>query len=434
MSDPLAVLQPAERRGIALLFCYGFGNAAAYVLARTVADSAFLSRFGSDRLPELYMLSAGVVALSSVAYARCLPKWGLRATVVVTLMLFSLLSVALPAFMQSFPGSLVVLATSYLLAQIRGSLGTIQYATLLNEVFHGRRPERIVGLAGAGATLAGISMGIGIGVVSPNIPISWLLYAAAAIDLLTMLPLLALSAKRSLDADGNLQSGNHALDANAEWERRRSKPAAESATSIRILPASGYVRYIALTVTFCILATTFVEYQWKVTAAEVLDRDSGQLARYFGIFYAVVYLLTGMMQLLVTSSVLQKRGMLAGLLSYPMTLLATTLLAWVGSGSKFALPMITLCKGTDCLRRGLHDPTVQVLYSPLEKGARRKAITLVAGIAKPFAEAIAGFLLVVLSKQFSPEQMSPFVFATILLWLASSWRLWRWFRRTPKAA
>ena len=40
----------------------------------------------------------------------------------------------------------------YLLAQLRGSLGTIQYTMLLSEHFSDRRLERVVGVIGIGAT------------------------------------------------------------------------------------------------------------------------------------------------------------------------------------------------------------------------------------------------------------------------------------------
>ncbi|MEM8735940.1 MAG: hypothetical protein AAGG44_17055, partial [Planctomycetota bacterium] len=209
-----------ESQSVWLLFAYGFGNAATYSLARTVADSTYLAEIGSDRLAELYLLSAGVVALAAILYSAALPRLGLRRTIVGTLLLFAVATIALAISLRISPDSLGVVTAGYFLAQIRGSLGTIHFATVLNEQFGNNRPERIVGIAGAGATLAGFATGIAIGALSDYIAVENFLFAAAFLDLVTIAPLLILRIA--------FRASRNNTTAQASFKRRKRKATQQS--------------------------------------------------------------------------------------------------------------------------------------------------------------------------------------------------------------
>ena len=408
-----------ERHSVVLMFMYGFGTAAAYVLARTIADSAFLSHIDLEHLPALYMVSAGVVALSSLIYGHLVRHHGLRKLILLTLLLLAASSTVMPLAMERFADSLTVFAIVYVVAQVRGSLGTIQFATLLNEQFGHDQPERVVGLVGAGATLAGITMGTAIGLVADYVNVESLMYLAAVIDVVTMLPVLSL--KR---VSVNPMDSSHSLSVEAGLIQRGFR--------LRDALRSKYVVSIAGVVTVSVLAATMVEYQWKVTAANELQRDEETLARYFGFFYGTVYLITGLLQLFATGRLLQKRGVLFGLLAFPGALLAATFTTWVVSAERLLLWPMTLSKACDTLRRGLHDPSIQVAYSPLANDLRRQAIMFIAGMAKPFAEAAAAVALVAMTPWISPRQLAVVIMVLICCWLALDIRLWWQFRTLRK--
>jgi AAA family ATP:ADP antiporter len=412
----LKSIAPSERRSVGLLFFYGFGSAAAYVIARTVADSAFLSHIGTERLPEVYMLSAGVVALSSLVYARIVRKTGLRRVVLLTLLGLAVNSAVMPLVMLRFSSSLTVFAAAYLLAQIRGSLGTIQYATLLNEQFAHRNPERVVGLIGVGATLAGIVFGLGIGLVSQFINVEMLMYLVALMDLLTMVPVMLLQIPHNIQADKTSLNPIRTRSADSTNE-----------LGLRDAIKSRYVLGIAGMVALCVAAATLIEFQWKVTAASELHRDEEELAQYFGYFYGSVYLVTGLLQIFVTGRLFRRRGVLIGLLAFPSALFAATLAAWFATTHRAMLMTVTLTKGCDTLKRSMTDPATQVLYGPLSREIRRQAITLVAGIAKPLAEAAAAVTLVLATPSVTTRQLSLIVLVVLMFWLVINLGVFRRF-------
>lgn len=359
----------------------------------------------------MYMVTAGVVALTSVMYGAVVRRMALKQVVILTLILLGISSALVPTLMNEFSGSLAVFAGVYLLAQVRGSLGTIQFATLFNEQFT-HRPERFVGLVGAGATLAGIVVGLSIGFVSKMIEVEMLMYAAAIIDLMTIVPVILLprQSERIFD-DPEMEQQN--------VERPRLFDALRS----------SFVLGIAGVVLLSVLVATVVEYQWKVTAATELLRDEELMAQYFGFFYGAVYLLTGILQFVVTGHVLQRRGVLVGLLVFPVALMISMVTAVVFSIGRLPLWTMTMTKGCDMFRRSMHDPSIQVLYSPLDVGLRRQSITMVAGIVKPLAEAMAGVLLVVLSPWIAVFQFSWLVVALVVAWLIIDFSVFRGYIR-----
>ena len=411
----LLKLNASERRSTLLLFAYGFGNAAAYVVARTVADSAFLSRIGPDQLPKAYLVSAVAVALASGLYGKVALGSSVRRSALLALMMLAATSAALPTLMQLFPKSYLALAVVYVLAQLRGSIGTIQYVILINEQFAHRQPERIVGIVGLGATSAGFILGLALGYIVPVVDVASLMYLASAIDLLTMLPVLLLPSKQALSAQAYAQE--EALFCSEE-----------PADLVRIRPQrqdSVMELGIASMVAVGVVAATLVEFQWKVTAANELHRDESSLGRYFAFYYGGVYLLTGTLQFFATGAVLGRRGILVGLLIFPGALLVTSVTAFLASADRLLLWTVTLTKGCDALKRSMNDPSIVILYGLLNADRRHQIVTLVSGVIKPLAEAAAAFCLVVMMPFMPARFLSVVVVALVAVWFGLDILVWR---------
>lgn len=428
MKEPSKAGAGHQRLQVLLLFFYGFGNAASYLLARTVADSEFLSRFGSKRLPALYLVSAGVVALTSLAYSSAQQKTGLKQSIVLTLASFAALTCVFALLIPLAPKTMIVFVAMYLLTQVRGSLGTIQFSTVLNEQFLRSGTVQVVGIVGAGATLAGILIGAMVSNVPDSVQIEWLLYLAAAIDILTILPLISLRALRKQQKKANRRAKKKSkAKHNDKTEKPKHKHRKKSIANPRVLLSSPYVFGITSIVTCAIMATTILEFQWKSIASIELERNKHELARYFGMFYGVVYALTGMTQLLITSRLLQRNSMFFGLLILPVALFVGLISLIVNSAGPL-LGTLSMCKGTDTLRRSIHDPTIQVLYSPLKKRFRRQVITFVSGIAKPFTEAVAAILIVIAAMWIPVEKMHYIAIPWVVIWTGIALHVWVSYR------
>ncbi|MEM8734909.1 MAG: hypothetical protein AAGG44_11835, partial [Planctomycetota bacterium] len=154
-------------------------------------------------------------------------------------------------------------------------------------------------------------------------------------------------------------------------------------------------------------------------AAKTFPRDTQAMTKYFGYFYGVLYLATGLMQLFLTSRLLRMRGLKGGLVALPLFLLAGSCFALGAASPLLLFIALNTCKFGDVIRRSLHDPSVQIAYAPIPKKDRRQAITFVSGVAKPFAEALAGAFIVLLTSWISTQQLSIVVIILCTIWLAT---------------
>lgn len=419
---PLAGLvdvPPEDRSTALLLFIYVFGSAGGYVTARTVADSLFLSQIGTTKLPAMYMVAAGAVALASILYGRCARRQSLRRIIRWTLASYAAISLALPTLMCRYPGLLPLFAGVYVFAQIRGAIGSAQFTTMLNEQFtHGRRGS-VFGVVALGATLAGITLGGLVGWLGQRMATANLMYLAAAMDLVAFLPILFLRSSPVVSngaLDAPLEFGGKTPELDDPLGPKRSPPLA----------------IIAGLVCLAVLVSTLVEFQWKVAAAEELARDETRLTTYFGYFYAIVFLLTGATQLILTGRAIHRLGVMSTLMLLPVTLGVASLCTLVASAQRIALWAITLAKGCDVLKRGLNDPGMQMLYVPMDKNVRRQAIAIVYGIVKPSSEALAALGILAAAPLISVRQLSYVAVSLAALWLGLV--TWYWIGNRRRRA
>ena len=298
--------QPASKGKAYLLFAYNFLSASAYVVARTVADSEFLSKVGTEDLPAMYMISAGLVAMTTVIYGGLLRRTSFRKVAIGTLVILAAISFAEPVLMGSYQSSFLF-ASVYLIAQVRGTLGTIQFATLFNEQFR-KRPEKYVGVIGFSATLGGFVFGsfaVGSDLFGS---VESMMYWVGCLDLLAIAPLLLLKNTETKPARGRVTRA---------FASSRRNPAMMSVLR------SSHVRGVSLVVLLAVMAVTIVDFEWKIAAADYFARDELSLTKYFGGVYACVALSTGLVQFVATRKLLTKKRFATAVQTYPVVLFAT---------------------------------------------------------------------------------------------------------------
>jgi len=417
--DSVFAISPAERRNVVLTFCYAFSTAGAYVVGRSAADSLFLARAGTAWLPLMYFLSACTIGLLAVAFLHFVTGRSLKQVILVTLLLLSSSSIVLCQLVQAFDHAMVLLVGIYLLAEIRGCLNTIQYGILMNELFAGSPDHHhAAGLLGAAATLAGITFGAVVGFEVYQLGTVHLLYVVAGLEALAIIPIgrLPRSETANRHADGSEADAKLAalpFEANAP---------VDFTSGLTTATRSPYVRSIAILVAITVMVGTLIEFQWKSSVADSFATKEDQMTSFFGLFHAAVNVVTGLIQVLLTGRLLHRFGTRTALLVFPTTLLASTLGVLFASFDRVVLSAITLAKGCDFVKRSINDPAILMLYAPLYNGPRRQAITFVAGIIKPSAEAFAALLIISFAGIASTRAISYVALVLICVWIIVAWR------------
>lgn len=405
-------IDEVDLRQVLVGFSFSFITAASYVTTRTVADSIFLSRLGPEYLPWMIIASALTVAATAAGYSHLAQRWRLPRAVRVTFLSLAAISLGLRALVGDDRIIFIVVAFVYVFAEVRGSLNTIQFSLLVNELFTSRDPKKVIGVIGVGATLAGVLFGFLVGYEAAVIGTENLLFMIAALDLLAIVP---------------VQLGRKLLLTRTERSRRyqRGRQITFKMTplaSLRAMAQSPYARNIAAMVFLGVLVATFVQFQWKSVASVRFDDAEDRLTSYFGWFYGAQFLLIGIVQIFFTSRVMRGIGLPLTLMIYPGAILSATA-GILSSASELALFWtVTITKGSDVFRRTMYDPAVQMLFWPMNSVAQRRLIPLVIGLVKPLSEAAAGLLLLQIVWFVSLRQLSLFVLVFVVCWLWSAWR------------
>jgi ATP/ADP translocase/HEAT repeat protein len=358
-------------------FVYLLCAVGAFVLGRNVAAALFLSEYGSTSLPWMYVASATAVSLAAWSYARVTGRIRLDKLILATLVALALVLVGLRLAMVF--GVPLVYPALYVLVEVMGALVVIQFWSLANTLHDTREAKRLFGFIGAGGVLANIFVGFG----------------AAALVLWTGTENLVFVMVLCLIVCGILVGilGRHgrqqlvqALD--GPVPRRRARGIAISRQTVRVF-SSRHLRLVAAIVALTFVVTTLVDYQFKILAHRTYDKEA--LTAFFSLLYGFTGILALLIQVFLTSRLLDRFGILFALALLPLSLA-------LGSAALLLVPLAivaAMAKGADAVfRYTVNDVTLQLLYLPVPPQARLKAKAFIDGILKPVAYGLTGLLLV----------------------------------------
>jgi HEAT repeat protein/ATP/ADP translocase len=394
-------IRPGEQRRVALMAFYAASAIGAVVVGRSVRDALYLANRPARGLAGMYIWSSVAIVLVSWLYARIadrVPRGLLNAASALGC---AALAAAFWA-MLTVTDAVWVYAGLYIFVEAMGSLVVIQFWTLANDVFHAREAKRLFGLIGAGGTLANVVFGLLVGRYAQVL--------GAQNLLLLVVALLAVCAALA-------QAGSRLASAAPLFHRSRPvrKAPVLSRAGLSFL-SNRHLTIVALIGAISAAAVTIVDFQFKLSAAAVLDQDD--LAGYFGRFYGICGGVALAIQVWVTGRVLERYGILASLLPLPVGLALGSGAA--GAMSNPGLLISSLAKGSDTIfRYTINDASMQLLYVPVQPHVRGRAKAFIDGILKPTSVALAGAVLLFYKQ--SGGRGGPLTAAVLLLvglWVA----------------
>src|SRR2546426_3721783 len=253
------LIRPGERRRVALMSLYAANAIGAVVIGHSVRDALYLSNRPARGLAGMYIWSSIAIVLVSWFYARIadrLPRGLLNAASAIGC---AALGAALWAIL-TVTDAVWVYAALYIFVEAMGSLVVIQFWTLANDVFHAREAKRLFGLIGGGGTLANVIFGLLVGRYAQVV--------GAQNLLLVMVAQLAICA-------GLAQAGSSTAAAGALVLRSRPvrKAPVISRAGLTFL-SNKHLTIVALIGAVSAAAVTIVDFQFKLSAAAVLDQDN----------------------------------------------------------------------------------------------------------------------------------------------------------------
>lgn len=409
------------------MMTYSLLLAASYTLTRSVGDALFLSRVGNEGLALVFAASGLTTAAFASAWYMLTRRLPLLITARLTSLLFFVLTlaawIALPLAQQSWG----LLAGIYLLAEVKGSVNTINIVSTISGVLGGRASRRSWATVGLGAPLAGILVGSLLGLEANAIGLRTWLLLSAVLDAISLLPLGRNSDmfadRATVSSDTMVKSGSSSPH----------EPFARHVKSVtrRFKFYANWKQFrfwIAVLISTKVVALTLVTYFWKFSVNEYLGSNETALASYFGWFYALVGLLSLFTQLVITRRLLSHHRLAVPLLVMPVSLAILGLLSLAGTSLLFLVSIFSFAKSMEVWRRSVHDTTLNLLYTRIERSKRRGSIAFNSAVVKPLSEVGASLVLWLGGLMLQQSVMM----TSVALWLLSTFALLRLVARTRR--
>jgi hypothetical protein len=390
-----------ERRIIWLLFAFSLTIATSYVVARTIGDSLFLSRIGNDQLALVFVLSGIVTASVASAWYFFTRKYSVATTIQVSSFAFAAMTLSALLLLPTYHHSFWLLASIYLLADIKGCINAINIVSALNTKLGRDSSKSAWAIVGLAAPVAAIIMGSFLAIESFAISIQTWLIVGLFLDLVAMVIGFSIGKSDNVKQLLSLQNSGSPRQ-HSSMMRSRRESSADSSNDFRIpilAKAKTYVcsdqfrRWIGILIAAKVVVLTIVAFEWKSSVNTYFEGETENLVRFFGTFYGVVGLATIAFQLLVTGKLLARKNVSLPILLMPVLLVLVSVLIICSPFVLGVLVFSTIGKSLDAWRRSVHDTTLNFLYTRIRRGHRRFTISFNSGIVKPLAEVAAASVI-----------------------------------------
>lgn len=370
-------IKPGEA-GIALaFFSYFFLVTAPFYIIKSIRDASFLDELGSRNLPWAYA-TALVVGLVVALHSRIQARLSRSALIVGSLVFFVLTSLLFGVLFASggkwLPLAFWMWANTYAVVLIT------QFWIVVNDVFNPREAKRLIGFFVSGGILGGILGGLFTALFAGRENATGLLLPAAVVLAASIIPVGAIF--RYLDrARGR---------ADVPGQETGSGDKAGFKACFDTVLGDSYLRLLAGVVLITGVISTFVDWQSKNIIESWSRGGRTNLFSFFGFFNVGLLVFSFLLQLLLTSSIIERYGLRLTLLFYPALLLLCSL------GIAF-LPGIILAvgiKGADkSLSYSINQSSRELLYIPVSPERKYRAKIFIDMFLNRFARSVGAVIL-----------------------------------------
>lgn len=409
-------IRPGEGRVVFLLVllaaCLGFTRQ----FTQTAAGTLFLLEFNVTSLPFVYIGVALIVPTVGFLYST-LERWlALPRLQMLNLGLHLVVLGVLWYCLYSFPTS-EIKAPTYILAvwyEAVWAFTGLAVWSLAGRLFNVRQAKRLFGLIAAGDVLAAMLSGF----------VTELWVKLAGTTSLLIGALVALVGALALVIYLDRHYGRALRGATQEDEE--TGDAAAKTTDLQ----GQYARLILTLAVVSYIAFYFVDNIFYTEVARQFASSEAALAGFLGVFWAVVNLVTLILNLTVVGPLTNRLGVRVGLFTLPISLLGMAVALAVAGWRGDVMLIFWFAVGSNffdwLFSETLYKSAQQILYQPLPTNARSQLQTNVESFAQPVAQGVAGLLLLGLGLLAFDVLLQNYVlFGLLLAWLALVIRLGR---------
>ena len=384
------------------MLLYIFLIVSSIMIIKPVCSALFLSEFGADQLPYVFILVAIFAAIVSSIYSRLLLR--IRLDILIIRTLWAAINSLFLFWILIFTGFLIQWAIYifYVWVAIFAVISASQFWVFANFVFSAREAKRLFGIVGSGAIAGGIFGGYLTSILAPFVGSTHLLFVCILFLVLCIMII------RNV---WHFNQGN--LKYSDILQHKNSDKISES--PMRLIKKSKHLTLLAMVVGITVLVAKLVEYQFSAIAtANIADED--ELAAFFGFWLSNLNIASLVIQLLLTPRVVGVFGVGSSLFFLPVSIFISALAILIHPALWSAI-LIKMSDGS--LKNSLNKAGLELLAIPIPTEIKNRAKTFIDVFVDSFSTGISGFLLFLftLLLGFSTRQVSFIIIALVGVWI-----------------
>jgi hypothetical protein len=405
-ASALLGLERGEERSASLMFIHAFCMGLATVLFETAASALFLVRFAPAAIPLTYLAAAVVSSTTGVGYARLerrVPFWPLM----VATLLFLLVSVLSFRAALSFSNAAVIVFFLFVWYRLLSILTDLEYWAVATRLYDLQQSKRLFGLIGSGEVVARMAGAFSVPLLVRGIGTANLLVVSGGA--LLACAMIVLTVRRH------------------DEQPRRIRHVDQIRSGIGSLLRDRYVRAIIAVAAVGILGKHFVDFSF-LQQMQTRYADAGRLAGFFGLFSGITQALNLLTRVLFSGRFLQRFGIRAGLQFLPAAHLLCTLALlfvpfWPSQQWAMLFWIAVVNQGIyKTLKHPIDNPSLKVLYQPLDRTRRLDVQVMNELIASPITIGVAGAVMLLFTRviHFDPRIFGVVMLVTFAAWIVAS--------------
>jgi AAA family ATP:ADP antiporter len=388
-----------------LMFAYIFLIIGSLVIMKPIRTSLFLTRYGIEQLPYVFVLVAPAALIFIRFYSRFVNKIRLNFLIFNTHLVFiSLLILFWILLYTKFEAGWLLYAF-FVYVGIFGLASTSQFWLLANYVFDAREAKRLFSILGAGGISGGIFGGYLDKILAPIFGTDNMLFFCLLFWFICMIIL------KIIWKQAARYNYKEILTQQQRVQRHRSS----GTNPLSIIFNSKHLLFLAAVVAIAALVSALVDYQYAyIASAIIVDKD--ELTAFFGLWLSNLSIISLVVQFLFTSRILKHFGVTTSLFFLPFGIL-------IGAVSVLFTPAlwsaIAIKVGEGSFKQSIYKAGMELLYLPIPSIEKNQAKAFIDISVDSFATGAGGLLLILFANQlgFTVQQISILLFLLLTIWI-----------------
>lgn len=383
-------IKKGEGKPFFILFVHFFCFSAMGITAGSARDAFFLTLFEKTYLPLMYVAIAVVMVGVIPLYTKLSGNRNITRIIFISSMVFGLTMFPFTYFLSGW-----FIPLFYIWIEIMIVLTITQFWILAGNIFDVRQAKRLFGLISGSGAIASMVIGASIRPFVQAFGAEKLLFATAFfLGIISINSLLIRPFQKHQESES-------------------SNPKSEKTNQKSKKKFDKYLISLIVLISAMAIVSKFVDYQFKITASNAYSTQD-ELVNFFGMFYAVTGAAAFLVQFFLTSKILSKWGVFAGLIILPVTLFSGS----IGFLTIPVLATIFIPKFADqVFKFTINNTTMQLLWLPVPPKTKQETKPIIDGTIKAFMEGAAGLTIFIAAKWIPLHLLSVAVLVIAALWI-----------------